>query len=304
MIKICIKTQDFKKLSIESFEVLKPYLEKVDYEACEYNFTTLYMWENFYNTRYYEGDGFVVLLAQYENEEFSIIPLADKDNMQNAFDAIYECFQRCGKKLHLRAVVKEFAEFLKIKYPNRFEFIEERDYFDYVYSGDNLRTLAGRKYQKKRNHVNSFLKEYDGRYEYRTINDGRGYEECIEFLDAWNSEREYSEELESERQSIKKVFDNNEMLNVKVGAVYIDGKMQAFSMGDYISEKMAVIHVEKANPDIRGLYPMINKLFLQNEFSNVELVNREEDLGVEGLRKAKLSYYPVKLVEKYTVKEI
>ncbi|RDC49395.1 DUF2156 domain-containing protein, partial [Acinetobacter sp. RIT592] len=103
----------------------------------------------------------------------------------------------------------------------------------------------------------------------------------------------------------KRIFKNYEKLKdtLKISGIYIDSKLEAFSIGEMLNDNMAVIHVEKANADIRGLYPYINQQFLLNEFSDVEFVNREEDLGIEGLRKAKLSYHPVKFAEKYTVIE-
>ena len=94
------------------------------------------------------------------------------------------------------------------------------------------------------------------------------------------------------------------MDKLKIAGIFIDGNLEAFTMGEYLNPNMALIHIEKANPSIRGLYPYINQQFLVNEFSDVEFVNREEDLGIEGLRKAKLSYHPVKFVEKYTVREV
>jgi len=90
---------------------------------------------------------------------------------------------------------------------------------------------------------------------------------------------------------------------VRTSGIYIDGRLEAFTMGELLNKNMALVHIEKANPDIRGLYPYINQQFVLNEFKNVEFVNREEDLGIEGLRKAKLSYHPCRFVEKYTVKE-
>ena len=101
---------------------------------------------------------------------------------------------------------------------------------------------------------------------------------------------------------MEKVFRNQSRLKeTKVGGIYIDEKLEAFTFGEMLNDDTVVVHVEKANPEIRGLYVAINKLFLENEFPNVEFVNREEDLGLEGLRKAKLSYKPIKLVEKYTL---
>ena len=112
--------------------------------------------------------------------------------------------------------------------------------------------------------------------------------------------------MKEELIGIKKLFANFDIIKdrLKIAGIFIDGKLEAFTMGEYINPNMALIHIEKANPMIRGLYPYINKQFLVNEFSDVEFVNREEDLGIEGLRKAKLSYHPVKFIEKYTVREV
>nr|WP_330388978.1 phosphatidylglycerol lysyltransferase domain-containing protein [Tepidibacter thalassicus] len=287
---------------MESKKELDYYFKSVDYEACEYNFTTIFMWQHLYKTMYYKGENFVVLIGEYENREFAVIPLATKENLKSAFDFIYDYFYRNNIKLNLRAVTKEFVNFFKDNYKGKFRYIEERDCFDYIYLGENLRTLKGRKYQKKRNHINAFLKEYGNRYFYKTL-DKEDFEQCLKLLDEWTENKEDNESIQNERKAIEKVFKNYDKLDVKIGGIYIDGKLEAFTFGEYLNNNMALIHVEKANPNIRGLYPMINKLFLQKEFPEVEFVNREEDLGVGGLRKAKLSYYPYKFVEKYTVVE-
>ena len=116
---------------------------------------------------------------------------------------------------------------------------------------------------------------------------------------------EFDEGMDDESVGIKKIFNNYDYLKdrLKIAGIYVDGKLEAFTMGELINSNMALIHIEKANPNIRGLYPYINQQFILNEFENVEFVNREEDLGIPGLRKAKLSYHPVKFVEKYTVRE-
>ena len=126
----------------------------------------------------------------------------------------------------------------------------------------------------------------------------------------WTSNKEendaVTDDMEEELIGIKKLFNNYSVIKdkLKIAGIFIDGKLEAFTMGEYINPNMALIHIEKANPSIRGLYPYINQQFLVNEFSDVEFVNREEDLGIEGLRKAKLSYHPVKFIEKYTVREV
>lgn len=299
----------FKDIDMESRELLNPYFDLVDYEACEYCFNTLYMWQHLYKTGYYIGDGFAVIVAENEGNTFSILPLAKKEDMPRVIQFIIDYFEEEQKKIYFRGITREVVEFLKENYPGKFDYTEERDLFDYVYDGDNMRELKGRKNVKKRNHINYFLKEYEGRYEYRLL-DEKDFDACLELMEEWTSNKEennaISEEIEEELIGIKKLFAHYNILKdkLKIAGIFIDGKLEAFTMGEYINPNMALIHIEKANPNIRGLYPFINQQFLVHEFSDAEFVNREEDLGVEGLRKAKLSYHPVRFVEKYTVREV
>jgi uncharacterized protein len=299
---------NFKEIDINSKKILDPFFEKVSHEACEYCFTTLFMWQHMYKTYYLVEEDFAIVVGEYGGNKFTVIPLASKENLPKAFEFILNYFKEHNMKFNLRAVTEEVVEFLKEKYPNKYKYIEERDYFDYVYLGEDLRTLGGRKNQKKRNHINAFKKEYEGRYEYKALEEDN-LDECIQVLRKWNKDKEehdvVEEGMDEEFIAIKKIFNNYDELKdtIKIGGIYIDGQLEAFTFGEYLNPNMAVIHVEKANPNIRGLYPIINQLFLQNEFPDVEFVNREEDMGIEGLRKAKLSYHPYKFAEKYTVLE-
>ena len=298
----------FKEIDIHSKQELDPYFERVDYEACEYCFTTLYMWQHVYKTGYYIGEDFAVLVGEYEGDSFSILPLASKDKLPKVIDFVLKYFKKENKKIYFRGVTKEVVKVLKEKYPDRFEYIEERDLFDYIYNGENLRSLQGKKNQKKRNHLNYFLKEYDGRYEYKSLKK-ENFAECLALIKEWVSNKEenyeFDEGIDEELLGIKKIFKDYDILEdkVRVSGIYIDGRLEAFTMGELLNKNMALVHIEKANPDIRGLYPYINQQFIVNEFEDVEFVNREEDLGIEGLRKAKLSYHPSRFVEKYTVRE-
>lgn len=298
----------FKEINLDAKRDLDPYFDLVDYEACEYCFSTLYMWQHVYKTGYYIGDDFAVLVGEYEGDSFSILPLAKKDKLPEVVEFVLGFFDKHDKKILLRGITDEVADFLKEKYPDRFVYIEERDLFDYVYDAESLRTLKGRKNQKKRNHINYFLKEYEGRYEYRLLGK-EDFDACLKLLNDWEAAKEesddFDESMDDEYIGIKKIFDDFDVLSdkVKVFGIFIDGKLEAFSIGENLNSNMALIHVEKANPEIRGLYPYINQQFLVSEFPDVEFVNREEDMGIEGLRKAKLSYHPIRFVEKYTVKE-
>jgi len=295
----------FKPIDINAKEVLDPYFKLVDYEACEYCFVTLYMWQNIYGTVYYVEDDFAIVSGEYEGNNFVVLPLATKENMPKAIDFILKHFKDENKKVNLRAITKEIVDFMKENYPDKFEYIEERDYFDYVYDGESLRTLAGKKNQKKRNHLNYFLKQYANRFEYKKIEENSQFQECIKLLNEWADGKEDSDDFKDEFAAIQRIFNHYDKLKdkIKIAGIYVDSKLEAFSIGENLNDNMAVIHIEKANPDIRGLYPYINQQFLVNEFSDIEFINREEDLGIEGLRKAKLSYHPSRFVEKYTVVE-
>lgn len=298
----------FKEITIDSIKELQPYFDLVDYEACEYCFTTLYMWQHVYKTGYVICDDFAVIMAEYEGNSFSILPLAKKEKLPQAMDFIIRYFKDSNKKICFRGITKEVVDILQENYPGKFEYIEERDLFDYVYDAESMRTLGGRKNQKKRNHINYFLKEYEGRFEYRLLNK-EDFNSCLELVKKWANNKEenneYDDSMDEELIGIKKIFSHYDILKdgIKVGGIFIDNKLEAFTIGELLNPNMALIHIEKANPDIRGLYPFINQQFLVNEFSQVEFVNREEDLGIPGLRKAKLSYHPIRFVEKYTVKE-
>lgn len=297
---------EFKNLDIKSLERLQPFFDMTDYDACDYCFATMFMWRDTYKTKYHIEDDFAIVFGEYEGEIFSVLPLASKENVKKAIDFAMDYFEEIERKVYLRGINKDIVEYVQNNFGDKFEYIEERDLFDYIYDAESLRTLSGRKNQKKRNHINYFLKEYEGRYKSRLL-DSVDFDDCMKLVKKWAIKKEDSDiEIDDgETIAIKKIFDNYDKLKdrVKVFGIYIDDELQAFSIGEKLKQNMALIHIEKANPDIRGLYPYINQKFLVDEFSDVEFVNREEDLGIEGLRKAKLSYHPVKFAEKYTVRE-
>ena len=185
---------------------------------------------------------------------------------------------------------------------------EETDLKDYLYDAQELRTLPGKKFQKKRNLVNKFMKEYEGRWEYKTLC-------CMDeyflerFMNQWIEKRladgvESRETLITEKDGIIDLLRNCDKITYRIGGVFIDEEMQAFTIGSYNSrEKMAVISIEKGNSDIVGIYQVINQQFLLNSYEDAVVINREDDMGIEGLRQAKESYNPIGFARKYRVRE-
>ena len=201
---------------------------------------------------------------------------------------------------------KNFADFLAETYAGQFAIESDRDNYDYVYLADKLITLAGRKLHSKKNHLNAFRKLYP-QAEYMQI--------TPEILPACRAELEkwYAAHIEAmpdsqfipwERDAILELFADWDYFQLKGGAICLDGRIIAFTFGEQLNSDSVVVHVEKADPNIRGAYPAINQGFVEHEWSGMTYINREEDMGEEGLRKAKESYKPEKMIEKYNAKLI
>ena len=183
--------------------------------------------------------------------------------------------------------------------PSCYRYERDRDNFEYIYKTSDLIDLPGKSLRQKKNHVNAFRRDYVG-YEYVDLGPEHK-EECLAVADEWLDEHQTTEDMAAERVGIERVFDNWEALGVKGGAIRIYGKIIAFSIGEYIHPKLAVIHFEKANPNVRGSFQIINQEFVSHAWADTEFINREEDMGIDGLRQAKESYHPDHFAEKYDV---
>ncbi len=195
----------------------------------------------------------------------------------------------------------EAVEYLKLQENPYYQISKQDDLKDYLYDAEKLRTLSGRAYHKKKNLVNKFEK--------CTMGDGstavlpERTQKMRAFLEHWYATAKSEEEgLDKEKDGIWEVLRYPVAPGIRMGSIFVDGKMEAFTMGNYNElEEMAFICVEKANSQIPELYQTINQQFIVQEFPDSRIVNREDDVGLEGLRKAKLSYNPIGYAEKYTV---
>ena len=199
------------------------------------------------------------------------------------FRGIYECsLERLGRL--------KFDE----------EYREARDSWDYVYLQEDLANLKGRRYHGQKNHYNAFKKENPG-YVFEMINP-ENYAECLNFGEEWCKARMESDpSIMWEARALQEAFVNFEALGLRGGAIRIDGKIQAFSFGKTINDEICDVNVEKANTEIRGLYAAIQTECAKNVWSDMKYLNREEDMGSEGLRKAKEALHPVFMVKKYNL---
>ena len=300
---------NFKPVEAEDLEKLNPFFCKRPNKTCDSVFLDSFIWREYYNVRYAVSDNKAILwLMDLDGKTGSAMPICSEEDLEYYFWKLVEYFNTELKApLYINLADEEAVEQLGLKnMPDKFKITEQVDLKDYLYDGNAMRTLSGKKLHKKKNHLNAFKREYEGRYEYRRLCcSDRG--DVWKFLDRWREEKgeEVEEHLDYEVRGIHGILKNCSLLNVRMSGVYIDGHLEAFTIGSYNPlEQMAVIHIEKANPEIRGLYQFINQQFLIEEFPEAVLINREDDLGLEGLRKAKLSYNPIDYARKYQVEQI
>lgn len=298
---------ELKKIEVNSIQEMLPFYAMRHNMTCDSVFLESYVWKDYYNVRYAIWENKALLwLMENEGRCFSAMPLCREEDLPGAFAAIEEYFnEELGYPLVINLADEYAVKYLNL--PEDKYLVEEQvDSRDYLYNGDAMRSLAGKKLHKKKNRVNAFKREYEGRYEYRRLCCSDSHDVWV-FLDRWRQQKgeEVEEHLDYEVKGIHDILKNCSEFSIHMGGVYIDGQMEAFTIGSYNPvEHMAVIHIEKANPEINGLYQFINQQFLIEEFPEAEWVNREDDMGLEGLRKAKMTYYPADYARKYLVEQL
>ncbi len=298
---------EFKEIHAEDAKEMLPFYSLRKNKTCDSVFLESFIWRDFYKVRYAIWEGKALLwLMEYKGKCFSAMPLCREEDLPEAFAAIERYFnEELGYPLVINLADEYAVQYLNLP-PERYHVEEQEGSGDYLYSGEAMRKLSGRKLHKKKNRLNAFLREYEGRYEYRPLCCS-DKDHVWKFLDHWRLQKgeNVEEHLDFEVQGIHDILSSCSMLNVRMAGVFIDGRLEAFTIGSYNPvENMAVIHIEKANPEINGLYQFINQQFLVHEFPEAEWVNREDDLGIEGLRKAKMSYNPADFARKYLVEQL
>lgn len=285
---------EFKPIKIEDVKLLKKRLFSPARLSCETNIVNLLVWQEMYDNMYAVcGDLLFIKSGGIEKESFRL-PFGE--NLQKGIEKLKEY---TGKEFPPLWVQQgdRFIDF-KLRFGEDYELIPERDAFDYIYCQEDLATLSGKKYHSKRNHISAFSKQYNWKFEKITKENIPDILECAEEWYRQNSER-FDKYMQCEKNGIKLILENMDLLDVKGGAIYIDGKVVAFTLGSPINRDVFDIHIEKALPDYATAYTVINNEFAKT-LTEYKYINREDDLGLEGLRKAKLSYKPNILLKKYS----
>jgi hypothetical protein len=292
----------FKALDLEDRYIFKSYLKDYKFKTYEYSFNTLYLWRKLCNVEYSVlKDTIIIKKNEQGKGMYFMQPLInDMGNIKDILDALKDYKNYNGFNNLFRDVEDSFLKELGELCRDRIVYSEDKNNFDYIYDTDKLITLPGKRYHNKKNHFNQFINTY--KYRIKDISEDGVSEECIDFANKWTADKEdFNNHLSYEKEGIKDLLENQKLLDIVGMAVYVEDKIIGFTIGERVNKEMAIIHIEKANSLYKGAYAFINKTFVELYFKNSKFINREEDLGIEGLRKAKESYHPVRLEKKYIV---
>lgn len=293
---------DFRKLLPAEREVIHNNLSAAPGHGCEYSFVNLFLWADqtvaFWNAT-------PLFFCRYGEWTAYLVPQCE--DLKEAVNLLRDDARERGVRFRLFGATPAEAEALEALYPQRFQRRTTRDSFDYIYDIERLCDLRGRKLQAKRNHCNHFEQTYP---DYRVLPLTKELlPRCVDFTQAWYEEHRdahpYSD-MSEEKAAMQKAFRYFKELRMEGIMLETQEGIVAFSMGNRIREDTFDVNFEKAFAEINGAYPMVNREFarlIRRRYPEVRYLNREDDMGVEGLRRAKESYYPDLLLEKIVLEE-
>ena len=291
---------DFVPLQITDRERLQPYLQRDGAIMSDRCFSSLYIWSEHYGIKQCIQDDILFIKAEIEEDICTYyMPLGA--DLKRAMVLLEQDAAQRGMPYEVMLITAAAKEEIESLFPGKYEFEEQRAEFDYIYNAEELISLKGKKLRNKRNHVNRFLTENNGNWEYAAVDPVADYDEIMAFLQEWcmRREGENCEDYSYEYSAIRRALANYDQLNMQGGIIRIGGKMVAFTLATPQNEQAMDILIEKADAEIEGAYQAINNMFAGKSCAGYQYINREEDMGIEGLRKAKLSYHPCFLTEKY-----
>lgn len=286
----------FEPLSLDGQSAYLNLLAQTPQKSSDYSFVNLWSWSEEYGL-YWAWDADLVWILQTIPEKKLWAPIGNWDTI----DWIRRLDPFASSRLPFVRIPDRLFRLWDAALKGRLQSEAARGDWDYLYDADLLARLPGNRYHKKKNLLNQFLKKYP--YQYLPLGPER-IANALAMQSDWCTWRdcESHDMLAAENRVIEKVLRNWENLKGLLGgALLVDGEMAAYTIAEQLSENMLLIHFEKGNPEYKGIYQAVNALFLQNLALPCKIVNREQDLDDEGLRKAKLSYHPIDFIRKYQV---
>lgn len=291
---------DFKDVTLQEKEIITAFTLNSPRRNCDLSFSNLCSWRFLYNTQFAVVNNMLVFKFWTKGELAYMVPVGEGD-LEKTIRELMADAQQEQKPFCMLGACDSMREELERLMPGEFQFTTHRDYADYIYLHSDLATLKGKRFQAKRNHINRFRNSYPN-YEYLTITPEH-LSECLDLEAKWckQNDCDQQEGTGNERRALEYALHHFEALGLTGGILRVNGQIVAFTFGMPINRETFGIHVEKADTTIDGAYAMINYEFANRIPDQYIYLNREEDLGIEGLRKAKLSYHPELILEKYMV---
>jgi hypothetical protein len=288
----------FRTLTLDDKSLLDLLLDEVQPQISELTFTNLFAWNGSEPVELSCLDETVLLQRRrLRDSKTFLLPPLGKQQLTSVVETLRKMNLQKYQVPPLYGLTVQESQLLNAE---GVEIESDRDDWDYVYLTTDLANLLGDKYHPKRNLIARCLSKYKCKY----VSIGPSeINECLQLQTEWCSLRNCSlvPGLEAENTAIKNAFENYDYLGLTGGVVYVDDKPEAFALAEELNSDTAVVHFEKANPEVEGLYQVINQWFCKEALGKFKFVNREQDLGVPGLRKAKENYYPHHMVEKCIV---
>lgn len=289
---------NFKQITLSDKNEIDVAFAGNEYRACDFSFTNLFAWNAKFKTVYAIIQRTIFLRFQdSDGQTYYMMPIG-KMPLKDAFNLIMEDARMNKIPFQMKGISSNMWEKIQAELPGKFRYLPDRNNDEYIYLSERLIKLSGKKLQSKRNHINRF-KADNPDWEYFPITSREELDECAYMLDKWEevniSKVDFSQRFDYIATKI--MLENFEYLQLRGGAVRVNGKIVAFTIGEPLTADSFVVHVEKAFGDMNGAYTIINQQFVEHEASEFKYINREEDMGLENLRKAKMSYYPDILLE-------
>lgn len=292
---------DFKPITLQDRLEIQTYTAKRNYHLCEHCFVDLFIWAKHYDTQFCTKDGFlfIKMLTFPDRLPMYLAPVGDGD-LRHAVALLEQDAAERGNPFVMTSIPEEMLPELQTAMPDELVIENLPNGADYIYLAEKMISLSGKKLQSKRNFINRFKQTYEGRWSYEDINSDN-LEDAYQFHLHWCEINGCADNgsFRGETCAIRRALDNFDALGLKGGILRLDGSVIAFTLGSQSTNDMYIIQIEKAEADIPGAYPMINQQFAMRNCTEVTYINREEDLGLEGLRKAKHSYHPVMMGNKF-----
>ncbi len=294
---------DYKEVALDDREWMDRLFAMGERGSLEYSFTTTFLWRHIYQFRAARMDDYLIILSEPKKPTY-LFPVG-QGPLNKVIETLAEEVRELNIPLIFNTVLPGDKAKLEAMYPGKFEFELWRDGADYIYETQSLATLSGKKLAAKRNHIHRFTDNHPT-WQYEKLSE-QNIDDARQMNLAWCLQAGCMEDsgLTDEYCAVEQAFRHFSELRLSGGLIRAEGRVVAFSIGDPLNENTFLVHFEKAYSDVQGAYPMINQQFVLNNCLDYAYVNREEDAGVPGLRQAKLSYNPHRLVEKYiaTLKE-